>query len=472
MAEETTPVKPNWKVLIWGSAAMVVVLGGLYALHVRKAARQAGSVNADEAQVIQEGRKAKDRADQQASSIQAQGYGQGLQFDAQGNLQGAKVQGSDLPSNATVQDFQKKDKDGKSAWGSPSASDAVNAGIDGDAGQSGFSSGSSVGIAANANPDTMREARQQAKEDRQIYGGSMLAYSAARASQDGSSAAAPGGNGVVTPAAFAGGDAGQGGPSLGAIQNSLMESGRANGSFGPQKAAATGAADMPMRSLPGQIADMRIGGGPEVTVHEGQFLDCVLQHDVESSFNDSPIMAMVARDFLSPDGRYVLIPAGTMVPGLAGKVQNVQQARLFISFSRALFPDGRSAYFPERLMPLGMTADGTYGVMGKVNHHWLLQYGAAVMLGVVDGLAASTQGPISYSPISGAVSMSAGQLAVQQTSQQLQAVTQKVMDRYGNVVPTVRLKAGSRIKIYFTEDVRLNAYMPSRDLRWVQHEGR
>jgi type IV secretory pathway VirB10-like protein len=138
---------------------------------------------------------------------------------------------------------------------------------------------------------------------------------------------------------------------------------------------------------------MRIGGdiGKEEIVRQGKFLDCVVVNEVRADLMESPIIAMVSRDFVSLDGQHVLVPAGSKLIGSAGRVQNLQQARVYIRFDRLLFPDQRSAYFPVRRLP-AVDGAGAVGVAGDVDRHFMLMFGSAVMLGMLDGLAAAVQG--------------------------------------------------------------------------------
>ena len=43
-----------------------------------------------------------------------------------------------------------------------------------------------------------------------------------------------------------------------------------------------------------------------------------------------------------------------------------------------------------------------------------------------------------------------------------------VIQKYANVVPTVTVASGSKMKVFFAEDVRLSPYLATRDLRWVR----
>jgi type IV secretion system protein VirB10 len=223
----------------------------------------------------------------------------------------------------------------------------------------------------------------------------------------------------------------------------------------------------PVRSLEGDSFLMLGGGpGPRYRVPEGRFLDCVITHKVEGSNNESPVVAMVTRDYVSPDGKWVLFPAGSTVLGVQGLVQAQQQTRLFIRMHRMLLPNETSLYFPERLQPQALNPDGSIGVEGSVNRHFWLQFGAAVCLGVVDGLSAAYS---TSSSSSGTVTISTQQYATGKVSDRLSQVTEKILDKYANVVPTITLKNGQRMKVYFSEDVLVNGYMPTSQLNWVGH---
>ena len=214
----------------------------------------------------------------------------------------------------------------------------------------------------------------------------------------------------------------------------------------------------------GGIGDMRIGGevGKDQVVRQGKFLDCVLVNEVRADLMESPVIGMVSRDFVSLDGEYVLVPAGSKLIGSAGKVQNLQQARVYLRFDRVIFPDQRSAYFPVRRLP-AVDGPGAVGIEGDVDRHFLLTFGSAVMLGLLDGLAAAVEGA------NNAATPTARELIVARTSMNMSQVVAGILSRYGNVVPTITVEAGSKMKVFFAEDVRMSPYMRSRELSWVRH---
>ena len=216
----------------------------------------------------------------------------------------------------------------------------------------------------------------------------------------------------------------------------------------------------------GGIGDMRIGGdvGAAQVIRQGKFLDCVIINEVRADLMESPVIGMVSRDFVSLDGEYVLVPAGAKLIGSAGRVQNLQQARVYLRFDRVIFPDQRSAYFPVRRLP-AVDGAGSVGIEGDVDRHFMLMFGSAVMLGLLDGLAAAVEGA------SSAATPTARDLIMARTSMNMSQVVAGILARYGNVVPTITVESGSKMKVFFAEDVRMSPYMHSRDLSWVKHGG-
>lgn len=206
---------------------------------------------------------------------------------------------------------------------------------------------------------------------------------------------------------------------VGVMEQTMRQAGQsaaARGGAGPQPSTAydgnhagagpsAGGADLlPAEQAPqafpaGGVGDMRIGGdiGSAGVVRQGKFLDCALINDVRADLVESPVIAMVSRDFVSLDGSHVLVPAGAKLIGTAGRVQNLQQSRVYIRFDRIIFPDQRSAYFPVRKLP-AVDGAGVVGIDGDVDRHFMLTFGSAVMLGMLDGLAAVAEGQQGATP--------------------------------------------------------------------------
>jgi type IV secretion system protein VirB10 len=108
---------------------------------------------------------------------------------------------------------------------------------------------------------------------------------------------------------------------------------------------------------------------------------------------------------------------------------------------------------------------GAVGIEGDVDRHFMLMFGSAVMLGMLDGLAAAVEGA------NNSATPTVRELIVARTSMNMSQVVAGILARYGNVVPTITVDPGSKMKVIFAEDVRMSPYMRSRDLSWVKHGG-
>jgi type IV secretory pathway VirB10-like protein len=464
----------------------------------------ATAVSADEAKIAAKAEERRSRSEADARKLRQQDLGQGYQFDAQGNLLGATTDATELPQNRTLQDPTGLPVDPQS----PAAA-AIRRGIErasNDAGQ--LDDDEDYGHREN------RRAGRPADEDLDASPSGSQPTAALTASMLGYSTVAGASWATHRPENGAQGGAGKGSPA-GALKehhgvetidrpaDTVEESTRAptvqarnlnpqgaarlpvpnpmgtSGYFGgPQLVSAgpsvagdalygderTVPAERSPQSFPsGTVGDMRIGGGvgPDQIVREGKFLDCAVVNQIRADLVDSPVIAMVARDFVSLDGKYVLVPAGSKLLGEAGRVQNLQQERVYIKFDRILFPDQRSAYFPVRKVP-AVDGMGAVGIEGDVDRHLFMQFGAAVMLGVLDGLGAAVQSP------SAASNPTLRDLVMARTSGDFSTVMSGVIQKYANVVPTVTVEAGAKMKVFFSEDIRVSPYMPTSNLTWVQ----
>jgi|GEM_PF-3503215 type IV secretory pathway VirB10-like protein len=464
----TTEKKPGGGALGGKAGIIAMVLGGvtgmacvgglLYkAFTPAKAATRQQSPG--EARIASKAEEARSRAEAGVSRMRQEDVGTGYQFDAMGNYLPSKVDPRDLPDNQPLISIEP-------AQASPTS--RIAAGIQEEKPRSWREDGDQ---ARESDPSMFRERREARKEDRADLQGSMLGYTTSVSARWAIRRAE---RGTAAPA----GEAAHLSPEEAQVQANNQAIERLTTLAEKSMAGAPeGAPRMPAEAVsqvapPGEVADMRISGGigPEVVVREGKFLDCVLINRVESDIADSPVMAQVAQDFLSLDGKDVLIPAGARIYGTAGKVESLQQAKLFIKFHKIVFPrrseeeTPKVAFFPTRQFP-AMDSMGRLGVGGQVNRHMMLQFGAAIMLGVFDGLAAQVQSPGAQDD------PTARDMVMSRTSQNFANVVNAVIQRYANVVPTVTIKEGTKLKCYFTQDVALTPFMATRNLSWVRGKG-
>ena len=464
----TTEKKPGVGAMGGKAGIIAMVLGGvtgmgavgglLYkAFAPGKAASQQQSPA--EASITSKAEAARSRAEAGVPRMRQEEVGSGYQFDALGNYVPPKVDPKDFPENQPLVTVEA---------GPGGAASRIATGIKQEEPPTSWRKNSDD--SRETDPGLLKERREGRKEDRADLQGSMLGYTTSSGARWATRRAERG-------AGAAAGEAAPLSPEDAQIRanNQSMErlaTMAEKAMTGSQEAAPKPAETASQVAPPGEVADMRISGGtgPDVVVREGKFLDCILINRVESDIADSPVMAQVARDFMSLDGKDVLIPAGAKIYGTAGKVQSMQQAKLFITFHKIVFPrrepeeTPKVAFFPTRQFP-AMDSMGRLGVGGQVNRHMMLQFGAAIMLGVFDGLAAQVQSPGAED------NPTARDMVLSRTSQNFSNVVNAVIQRYANVVPTVTIKEGTKLKCYFTQDVALTPFMATRDLSWVRGKG-
>ena len=174
-------------------------------------------------------------------------------------------------------------------------------------------------------------------------------------------------------------------------------------------------------------------------VHEGSFLECVLLTQLRGDF-PGPVSAMVAVDFWSRDRQRILIPRGSRALGSASAVSQWGQARLAVAFHRLLLPDGRSADLQQFT---GLNQVGETGLKDRVNNHYASVFGAAAAVGLLSGLA--SQNTSVFGTAQERIRSGAGAGLAQQGT--------TIMERFLNRLPTVTIRAGHRVRVWFSSDV-------------------
>ena len=180
-------------------------------------------------------------------------------------------------------------------------------------------------------------------------------------------------------------------------------------------------------------------------VYEGSFLEAVLVTQLSGEF-PGPVLATVSVPFYSADRQRVLIPRGARLIGSAQAVRRRDQSALAVGFHRLVFLDGR--HVPLRF--IGLDQAGTTGLRDQVNRHYFSTFLAAGAVGVLSGLALVGGNPYG----GGGQSMLAGAGAG------VASTGDDVLDRFLNRLPTITIRAGQRLRVWFTTDV-LVPYPPS-----------
>ncbi|MHB1959286.1 MAG: TraB/TrbI/VirB10 family type IV secretion system protein [Acidobacteriaceae bacterium] len=187
--------------------------------------------------------------------------------------------------------------------------------------------------------------------------------------------------------------------------------------------------------------------GQPYVLFEGTILDTALLNRLVGDFA-GPVKVMVTNPVYSQDRQHVLIPAGTFLLGDVQKVSGFGQHRLAVSFHRMLMPDGYSVDLDQFQ---GLDQAGATGLSDQVNNHYLQIFGASIALGVISGAAEATMYGSGYN-ISGPAMYEQG------VASSLSQSGADVLDRFINILPTITIREGHRIKVYLTQDMLLPAY--------------
>jgi len=193
--------------------------------------------------------------------------------------------------------------------------------------------------------------------------------------------------------------------------------------------------------------------GKRYRILEGKVIETVLTNRLDGTFS-GPVNCMVTTNIYSHNGQRLLIPAGSRVLGEVRKVETFGQQRLAVVFHRLIMPDGYSVSL-DRLA--GLNQIGETGLVDQVNHHYFQLFGVSLAIGAIAGLSqANTQ----YG-----INTSATDAYRQGMASSLSQSSLQILDRFLNILPTITIREGHRVKVYLTEDLVLPAYekhqMPS-----------
>jgi type IV secretory pathway VirB10-like protein len=219
-------------------------------------------------------------------------------------------------------------------------------------------------------------------------------------------------------------------------------------SFTPARAAG----EQPASPTLKRSAEVNIdaAGGQPYVIYEGLTLDTVLMNRLDGDAA-GPVKVLVSNPVYSHDHQHVLIPEGTIVLGEARKIGAGgfgQQRRVAVVFHRMLMPDGYSVDLDQFH---GLDQIGEEALKDKVNNHYLQVFGTSIALGVISGAAQITEGGTGYSS-------TGSQQFVNGAAAGISSQATTVLDRFIQIPPTITIREGHRVKVYFTQDMLLPAY--------------
>jgi type IV secretory pathway VirB10-like protein len=184
-------------------------------------------------------------------------------------------------------------------------------------------------------------------------------------------------------------------------------------------------------------------------IFEGTVLEGVVTNHIDGGFS-GPIMVSLTTDLYSHDHQQLLLPQGTRLLGDVQSVGNAQQRKMFVTFHRAICPDGFSLEFAKYI---GLDQIGTTGLATKVNHGYLQAFAAAAAIGGLGGLAQIGNNGSVFTP---STEIRNG------ISEESAMEGEQVLNHFLNRLPIITLKEGSRARVYIGTDLLIPAYAAHR----------
>jgi len=193
---------------------------------------------------------------------------------------------------------------------------------------------------------------------------------------------------------------------------------------------------------------------PSFLIGIGDILDAVLTHKIVSDTKDSPVICSVSKDLLTDKGEWVLIPSGARVIGRAAQVNGIGANRLFIYFQKIVLPNGVPIDLPP-IETVGLDTEGSLGVVSSVDRHFLLKFGTAFLVGLLDGLGGFAQSSMGRD--------GGASYFVDRSSSNFKEVNSEILQQYGNIPPTITIRPGHRMKIYFPRTIEISGYVKANN---------
>ncbi|HXM33866.1 MAG TPA: TrbI/VirB10 family protein, partial [Pyrinomonadaceae bacterium] len=193
--------------------------------------------------------------------------------------------------------------------------------------------------------------------------------------------------------------------------------------------------------------------GKTYILFEGTVLETVLINRLDGQFS-GPVECLLANDVYSHDRQHLLIPAGTKILGETKKVDSFGQTRLAVAFHRLIMPDGYSVSLDKFK---GLDQIGDTGLRDQVNNHYLRIFGTSLAIGALGAVAEAGTGGVLTQSGTDRLRQGFGQSTAQSSAQ--------ILDKFLNIMPTVTIREGHRVKVYLSGDLAVPDYsnhkMPS-----------
>lgn len=203
--------------------------------------------------------------------------------------------------------------------------------------------------------------------------------------------------------------------------------------------------------LPGVVSSFPVDRSRVLTAD--RYIPAVLENTLNSELPGRAI-AVVERPVFGEDQRLVLIPAGSRVIGSYKSGAKYGQARLDISWSRILRPDGVTI----NLEASGADSMGRAGIPGDLDSRLIEKYGGSFLTSVIAAAGTWALGgtsTVSTSGLGATETLSPRAQAANRLGNDTDALAQRMVQDNVDIRPVLTVPAGTRLIIVPTEDVWL-----------------
>lgn len=187
-------------------------------------------------------------------------------------------------------------------------------------------------------------------------------------------------------------------------------------------------------------------------LHEETIIKVAMTRKLNSDLPGGSCQGRVIEDvYDSIHMRYVLIPQHTKINCVYNSEVIPGQNRLLFAFTRMVFPNGATLRLGA--MP-GSDSTGAAGAEAEVDNHFWRIFGSSFVIGSV-ALAASNNNAPSNVTINVGGGYSGGGVS-QLGAQVLSDTTKRILDRYQNIKPTLKLNIGDTVSFVVKRDLILD----------------
>jgi type IV secretion system protein VirB10 len=180
-------------------------------------------------------------------------------------------------------------------------------------------------------------------------------------------------------------------------------------------------------------------------VQAGSIIPAALITGIRSDLPGQITAQVTENVYDSPTGRILLIPQGARLIGEYDSEVSAGQNRVLLTWSRLIFPNGRSILLDRQP---GADGAGFSGLQDRVNNHWG-GIAEAALISTVLGIGADL-GTASNDPLV---------TALRQGSQNsINQAGEKIVQRQLNIQPTLTIRPGFPLRVIVTKDLILEPY--------------